>query len=110
MTLMTRLVSRVTSAGDDAMDAAERLTTEVMVAMIRVVPRSVFERVVRGMDLFVPNELETHLIVFHGVAPEKISSQRHFCRAQGRDYTAFLNTNHSFMHGQAGEGHTHDGA
>lgn len=49
-------------------------------------------------DLFIPNELETHLISIHKVLPRQIGFYRRHCKEQGLDYDEFLKTNHEFLH------------
>jgi hypothetical protein len=61
-------------------------------------------------DLFIPNELETHLLAIHKVSAKQIAYYRRFCREQGKDYNEFLETNHNFMHAmRRGEGNGEEG-
>lgn len=48
--------------------------------------------------LFVPNELEAHLITVHRIPPGTIAIYREHCQKTGKDYDEFLKTNHDFMH------------
>lgn len=53
--------------------------------------------------LFVPNDLEAHLIAVHKVRPRQIAFYREFCKTQNQDYDEFLKVNHRFLHAARNE-------
>jgi hypothetical protein len=107
MTRVTRSVSPRTLVGVAATVASIPLTTGVTARMDWVVRASAFGKGASGMDFFVPNDLETHMIVSHSIDPEKLASQRRFCKEQNRNYEEFLKTNHDFIHSNSAGGHQH---